>query len=141
MSVGPAYEFVDHTGDIRFIARGATMAEMFQNAARALFAAMAEPEGVRPIDGRAIEASAEDRELLLVAWLAACQEAFDLDRVLLCEFRVEAISETSVRGLARGEPYDSARHEFRTEIKAVTFHELYVREGPDGWEAAVVCDV
>lgn len=141
MPAGPPYEFLDHTGDIRFIARGATMAALFENAARALYAAIAEPDGVRPSVERAIEASAEDREMLLVAWLAACQEAFDLDRVLLCEFRVDAISDTRVRGVTRGEAYDPARHEFRTEIKAVTFHGLAVREVPGGWEADVVCDV
>ncbi len=141
MAAGAPYEFLDHTGDIRFVARGTTMAELFENAARALYAAIAEPAGVRPSVERALEASAEDRELLLVAWLAACQEAFDLDRVLLCEFRVDAVSDTHVRGVARGEAYDPGRHEFRTEIKAVTFHGLSVCETPSGWSATVVCDV
>lgn len=141
MAAGEPYEFLDHTGDIRFVARGATMPELFENAASALYAAMAEPIGVRPSLERVLEASAEDREMLLVAWLAACQEAFDLDRVLLCEFRVGEISDTHVRGVARGESYDPARHEFRTEIKAVTFHGLSVCETPAGWSATVVCDV
>ncbi len=141
MAAGAPYEFLDHTGDIRFVARGATMAELFENAARALYAAIAEPSGVHPTTERVVEASAEDREMLLVAWLAACQEAFDLDRVLLCEFGVEEISDTHVRGVARGETYDPARHEFRTEIKAVTYHGLSVSETPSGWSATVVCDV
>lgn len=137
----PPYEFVDHTGDIRFVARGATMAEMFQNAAMALYASIAAPEGVRPSEERAIEARADDRELLLVYWLSECQKAFDLDRLLLCKFRIDEITDTHVKGIARGEAYDPARHEFRSEIKAVTFCGLYVKETPDGWEAAVVCDV
>ena len=83
----------------------------------------------------------DDRELLLVYWLSECQKAFDLERLLLCEFHVEEISDTRVRGVARGEAFDPSRHEFKTEIKAVTFHGLYLRETPDGWEAAVVCDV
>lgn len=140
MSSAP-YEFVDHTGDIRFVARAATMAGLFENAAKALYASIAASEGVRPLEERPVEARADDRELLLVYWLSECQKAFDLDRLLLCEFRVDEISDTHVRGVARGEPYDPARHEFRSEIKAVTFCGLYVKETSDGWEAAVVCDV
>lgn len=140
MSDAP-YEFVDHTGDIRFVARGRTMAELFENAARALYAAIAGPEGVRALEERVIEVRADDRELLLVCWLSECQKAFDLERLLLSEFRVEEVSDTHVRGVARGEPFDPSRHEFRSEIKAVTFHGLYVKETPQGWEAAVVCDV
>lgn len=132
---------MDHTGDIRFVARGATMAELFENAAKALYAAIAEPEGVRAVEERVVEATADDRELLLVEWLRACQAAFDLDRRLLCAFQVKEISDTRVRGVVRGEAFDPARHAFKTEIKAVTFHDLSVREGPGGWEASVVCDV
>lgn len=135
------YEFLDHTGDIRFLARGRTIAELFENAARALYAAMADPAGVRPIVERRIEAQADDRELLLVHWLSACQARFDLERLLLSEFRVTEVSDTRVAGVVRGEPFDPARHEFHTEIKAVTFHDLHVRETADGWEATVVCDV
>lgn len=135
------YEFLDHTGDIRFLARGKTMAELFENAARALYASIATPEGVRAIEERTIESRADDRELLLAYWLSGCQKAFDLERLLLCEFHVQEISDTHVKGVARGEAYDPTRHEFKSEIKAVTLHELYVKETPDGWEAAVVCDV
>jgi SHS2 domain-containing protein len=60
---------------------------------------------------------------------------------LFNEFAIDSISTTSVRATARGEKIDPARHVIQTEIKAVTYHGLYVREVENGWEAQVIFDV
>ena len=41
-----------------------------------------------------------------------------------------------------GETYDPSRHEFRTEIKGVTYHELAVIQEKDGnWRTRVIFDI
>jgi len=46
-----------------------------------------------------------------------------------------------VAGRAWGEPLDLARHGFKTEVKAVTYHELALTEIPGGIRAHVVVDI
>jgi SHS2 domain-containing protein len=36
---------------------------------------------------------------------------------------------------------DPARHEIKTGIKAVTYHQLYVRKRAGIWEAQVILDI
>jgi len=33
------------------------------------------------------------------------------------------------------------RHLIKTEIKAVTYHQIYVKSGPSGWEAGIIFDI
>jgi SHS2 domain-containing protein len=41
-----------------------------------------------------------------------------------------------------GETFDPQRHEFRTEIKAVTYHELAVTQQKDGtWKTRIIFDI
>jgi len=46
-----------------------------------------------------------------------------------------------VEAIARGEVLDPARHEIKTGIKAVTYHQLYVEESEGGWETQVIFDI
>jgi protein archease len=54
---------------------------------------------------------------------------------------VTEIGRTSVRGILRGEKFNPLRHEFRGEVKAVTYHELAVTRTHSGWQARVIFDV
>jgi SHS2 domain-containing protein len=40
-----------------------------------------------------------------------------------------------------GERFDRTRHRLLTELKAVTWHQLAVRQRDDGWWARVIVDV
>jgi SHS2 domain-containing protein len=42
---------------------------------------------------------------------------------------------------AAWEPYEAARHPLRTELKAVTWHQLRVTRENDAWTARVIFDV
>ncbi|MGH8459275.1 MAG: archease [Nevskiales bacterium] len=44
-------------------------------------------------------------------------------------------------GEARGEKFSKKRHRSRTYIKAVTYHQLSVKQSPAGWRATVFLDV
>jgi len=132
---------IDHTADVGYRLWAPTLAELFAIAGRALFDAVTALDSIQLQLARKIEVEADDVEALLVAWLAElnfyCITAFEL----YGEFNIESISPTSVRATVRGEKIDPARHVIQTEIKAVTYHELYVRQMEIGWEAQVIFDV
>jgi SHS2 domain-containing protein len=48
---------------------------------------------------------------------------------------------TSVRGSLTGEPYDPARHEIKVEIKAVTYHQLTIKQEGGQWVGRVIVDI
>ena len=131
-----AWELIDHTGDVGVTARAPTLEELFAESARAMFSILADapapaPEGTDsfPVSGNAPEEELRD-------FLSELLYRFSADRRMYVSF-------TAGRGKidAAWETYDPARHPLRTELKAVTYHQLeVVREG-DFWKGRVIFDV
>ncbi len=136
-----SFEPIDHTADVGYRLFASSLLELFAVAGRALFDAITELDSIQPQFERKIEAEAGDVEALLVAWLSELNYLCITELELYREFIIEEISTTAVRATVRGEKIDPARHVIQTEIKAVTYHELYVRQTESGWEAQVIFDV
>jgi SHS2 domain-containing protein len=132
---------IDHTADVGYRLFAPSLAELFAVAGRALFDAITELDSIQPKFERKVEAEAGDLEALLVAWLSELNFRCITELELYGEFVIDEISLTTVHATVRGEKIDPARHVIQTEVKAVTYHELFVREVANGWEAQVIFDV
>ena len=138
---GPLYEFFDHTADIGIRARGATLAELFEQLARGLTALIAEDSVLQPREARAIRLSAADAESLLLAWLQELLFWFSTDRFLPVDYALEEVTPISLRGTVRGERFDPARHVQGREVKAITRHLLSVEQRDGRWHGQVIVDI
>ncbi|MCI0697683.1 archease [candidate division KSB1 bacterium] len=136
-----SFEPIEHTADVGYRLFAPTLAELFAVAGRALFDAITELDSIQPQFERKVAVEAGDIEALLVAWLSELNYRCITDLELYSEFAIEEISPNAVRATVRGERIDPGRHVIQTEIKAVTYHELYVRQTENGWEAQVIFDV
>jgi len=137
----PAQEVFAHGADWGVRGRGASLEEAFCNGARAMFSLVVEDlSTVRPRERLAVEAEAEDPELLFVEWLNALLAAGGTAGIVLgdCSVRIEG---NRARGEARGEPYDPARHPAGTEVKGATLTGLRVVGEAGGWVAECIVDV
>lgn len=135
------YETFDHTADLGVRAFGQTYAEVFANAAYALFDLLTDLGKVREDLSLRIRVEATDREDLLVRWLGELLFLCMNRGYLFKEFSFFHLDETSLEGVAQGEKFDPSRHEFKTEIKAVTYHQVEVREKEGTWEARIIFDI
>lgn len=131
--------YFEHGADIGVIGRGATVEDAFVDAARAMFAIMADPGGVERRVEAAVEFAEDDVELALVRWLNALLAAAREQRSVFAEFTLHRAGHVW-HGRARGEPWRDA-HERGTEVKGATLTALSVRQEPGGWEARCVVDV
>jgi len=81
----------------------------------------------------------------MVRWLSELNYHHTVHDWLFCAFSVDAIEATAdglrLSATATGERLDPARHTVHTEIKAVTFHGLEIRETTDGWTVQVIFDM
>ncbi len=140
-SVPPKFEILEHPADVGFLAYGATMEELFANAALALISIAGDVESVREVDRREIEATAEDTESLLYAWLAEIVAVMDAERLSLARVEVTELDAGRVRGVIWGERYDHDYHKSGVAIKAVTYHQFVIERTADGWRARVYLDL
>ncbi len=137
----PKYTYIDHTADVGFKVFGRDLKTLFENAAEGFFEIITDLNRVENIDEREVHVEATDQVALMVEWLSELNYLFLTERHVFSSFEVLQVSETELRAKIKGEPLDLDRHEIYTEIKAVTYHGLYVRHGDSGWEAQVIFDL
>lgn len=136
----PPFDVIEHTADVGIIARGATLPEVFANAAAGMMSFLIQPALVRPRESRRVVVEAEDRDGLLVAWLNELLVLLNGDAFVPREFRIVQLTETRLEAEVLGEPVDPQRHQFRLDVKAATYHQLEISHN-DGWRAKVIFDV
>ena len=135
-----AYETFEHEADIGIRGFGSSPEQAFENAAVALYSVMVNTGKIEPREKKAVTVSAPDRELLLVEWLNALLSLSDIERLVFSKFEVK-IKDTSLTGIAWGEPLDRAWHEAHVEVKGATYHMLSVKEEDGRYRAQCVVDV
>jgi SHS2 domain-containing protein len=139
------YEYLEHTADIKFLAYGKTLEEVFENAALAMFNVMIDTGNVSGETAREVFLTSPDLESLLVDWLSELLYLFEVDEIVFRKFKVKEIREEgsgySITARASGEEFCSESLPFETEIKAVTYNQLEITKTADGWKAQVVVDI
>ncbi|MBR9650515.1 archease [Thalassovita aquimarina] len=137
----PGWSHFPHQGDVGVRGIGRSMAEAFENAARALTEVVAPLASIRSEQSVTVSCRATDPSILLLDWLNEVTYAMATRSMLFGEFHVR-ISGDVLKGEMRGEPVDRARHEPSVEPKGATLTELCVKQQPDGlWLAQCVVDV
>jgi SHS2 domain-containing protein len=139
--VAMKFEIIEHPADVGFVAYGATLGELLENAALAMMSLGCELEAIEEREQREIRASGADNEALLFDWLAEILAVADAEGLALRRAEVTRIGEGEAHGVVYGAKFDKARHRAGTYIKAVTYHELRIDETSEGWMARVFLDV
>jgi SHS2 domain-containing protein len=135
------YEFIEHTADLGFRCFGATLEELFTHAGLAFFEALVNLETIEKRIEKTIEAEADALDELMVNWLDELLFMYDTEGYLFSQFHFEMIEENQLKARASGEILDLERHDVRTGIKAVTYHQLSVVKKERRWEAQVIFDI
>lgn len=132
------YEEIPHTADWALKVRGATMEDLFVNAAEGMYALMgSSPTAGSPQTTREIALDASDVESLLVGWLNELLYFTESEGLAFTRFAVKELTPTRLMAEAVGGPAS----EIKKYIKAATFHNLKIERTDEGVEATVVFDV
>lgn len=135
------YEVFEHTADLGLRIHAASLEALCADAARGLGAVITGDLGqIRPLAEEQFAITGTDPVWLLYDLLSEVHAAFELRRMLFCDFQVSQDA-TGISAIARGEPYDPAVHTLAHEVKAITQHELDVRHDAAGWHATVIVDI
>jgi SHS2 domain-containing protein len=96
---------------------------------------------IRPREQRSVSASGRDPVELVVAYLNELLLLESADGFVGRTIRVLPLGDppTSLVASLAGEPFDPARHTARTEVKAITLHDL--RFDPKRGRARVIVDI
>ncbi len=135
------FEELDHTADIAIRVRGVSLAVLFENAAKGMMAMMTgqTPEG--PLtDTRRVVVHADRADELLREWLSEIIFLVAVEHLVPIEFHIEEIDELTAAAMVQSLPMTEDIARRATEIKAVTWHGLCMKQDARGFTAEVVFD-
>ena len=133
----PRFKPLEHPSDVGIIAFGKDRKEIFENAAYGMFSLMADLDRVEIKNDLKIKVKGDDLESLLINWLNELIFYEDSKKVLLKEFKIEKLADTSLEARASGEKIDMDRHFIFRPVKAATYNQLQISKN----QAKIVFDV
>lgn len=124
------FEFQEHTADVIVVSYGGSLEEAFENAALALFEVMTDTKTVEPKNEDFFTIKGFDELSLLYEWIENFIIEFDVNLNLYSRFKIEKIVEKGrelvLKAKAWGEVFKRNKHPSRTEVKAITYHEMAI---------------
>ena len=129
------------TADVGIWATGGTPEALLEALGLGLFALMTDLRKVRRTEERAVSASGGDATELVVAFLTELLVLEQTDGFIGRDIRARPVGNppTAVLASVVGERFDPDRHTSRTEVKAVTLHDLVF--DPARGRARVIVDI
>lgn len=134
------YEVLSHTADTGIEARAGTLADLIADLATGMFALMAEADPRSAAHEIELEVGGPTPEDLVVEVLSDLLYESEVEDILLCDFDVDPVGERRVKVRARGMPLTEVEIT-GPPIKAVTYHDITVKETDGDWYARVYFDV
>ncbi len=143
--MGNNYEIIEHTADVGLKVSGSTKRELFQNAARGMFFLItgfsAFPEQ-KDREAWPVKCEASTTEDLLVSWLSELLYIHNTEYVVFSDFIIRCLTSRLVQAEVWGVKVKDFPCQIEKEIKAVTYHNLYVQKNKKGqWEASIIFDI
>jgi SHS2 domain-containing protein len=135
------FTVLEHPADLGIEARGTSLVEAFQNAAIGLMSVILDLSTVEPQEQRVVALSGSDHKQLVVKWLSEILYLYDGQDFVCKEFTVHRLTSSSIDATVRGELFNSTKHTTRMDVKAVTYHQLVVRENDQGGLIRVFLDI
>lgn len=139
-AAGSGFALFPHDADLGVHGHGPTIESAFEQAARAITAAVTDTP-VNETERVTLRCAAPDRDLLLVTWLNAVIAEMGVRKMLFARFRVR-IDGTQLDAELWGEPIDPLRHAPACEPKGATCAMAEVKHDAAGtWHARCIIDV
>ncbi|MES0446520.1 MAG: archease [Desulfobacterales bacterium] len=135
------YRLIDHTADFGLHVYGSDSKELFANAAYAMFDLITDVGKLEGLDDCNIQVEGDDWPDLMVNWLRELLYFWNGKEMLVKTADILSLSESDLSAIVKFDQYAPDRHIIKTEIKAVTYHQIQVISGPSGWDAKIIFDV
>lgn len=138
------YTFLEHMVDALIEAHGKNLEEAFESAGLALVDTMVHIEKVDKKIEDHIKVNGWDLKSLLYNWLEDLLIKVTSEGKVYSSFKVKIREKEGVyelEAVAKGENLDIGKHEPKTEVKAVTYHMMDIKQDRKGFTLRFLLDL
>ena len=141
-----AFKFLEGiaTADVAIEATGKTLGEAFAEAALAMFEVQTDTKKVKPKISKKVEIKSEDKKSLLFDWLSKLIYLRDVEKMFFSKFHVKIKKlgkNFKLDANVYGEKIDAKKHEFKVEVKGVSYTQMEIEEKSNKSRIKVILDV
>ena len=136
-----SYKIIDHTADFGIHVFGSDAKALFTNAMVAMFDLITDTGSLKGLEHIDLKIIGEDWADLMVNWLRETLFLWNGRELLVKTAFIESLTQRNLSAKVAFEPYAPERHVIKTEIKAVTYHQIQVYSNRSGWEAKIIFDI
>jgi SHS2 domain-containing protein len=133
-------DIFEHTADVGLRLERPSREQLFRDAAMGMFYIIAPDNLFEPTIEFTVTVDGADDEELMVSWLSELNFYFQTKQYVPVEMDIDIIDNHLVAQI-KCDKVDRQRHNIEIEIKAVTFHKIYVKPEKDMWTAQVIFDI
>ena len=138
------FKYLEHITDAYIEAWGDSLEEAFSYAATAVINVMFEIKNVRGTGKTDFQVEGEDYLELLFNWLEKVLLLISIDNQVISSFEIKISKlDKKYRLTAQGmaEAIDISKHNYRTEIKGITYHEMQVLQEDGQYKVRFILDL
>lgn len=137
------YRFLEHTADVKFVAEGDSLGDVFSESAMALKETICGDIKVLEQEEKKMEVEGVDLNGLLYGFLEEFLILLDSEDFLISSVREIEIDseERKLKAVIVGDKAEN--YKFTNDVKAITYNDMFVKFNEDKniWEVQVVLDV
>lgn len=135
------FEILDHPADIGIKAYGKNLEELFINSVLGSISLVTDTSKLSINLKKEIKLEGNNIENLFTKWLDEIIYLFDSEGFLIKTVHVSTLQDRYINATFEGEKFNPNKHKIKLYLKAVTYHQLEIKETKNGWEAIVFFDV
>jgi SHS2 domain-containing protein len=140
-----SYNFKDHTADIALDVEADNLSELYIAAAYAWQESITDTEIDGVLERKSVTLNEENLEILLVSFLSELNFLFQSEKWLLSSIKqIELNNRNDVWNLSvimLGSKFIRDKLKFKTEIKAITYHQMEIKEVNGKFSTRIVFDI
>ncbi len=134
------YKYIEHPSDIAIQCWGNTLNELLENAAKAIYDYIIDETSKGIKIKKRLNIEANNIEELFSHWISDIIFFSHAHRIFLNRFDYEVLNEKKLIVNAYGMKINKS-NKFKSEVKAMTYHNFSIKKNNDGWEAYFIVDV
>ena len=135
------YRILNHTADFGIQVFGQSAQDVFIQAAYAMMEQIVNRKALEVKFENQLVIEGFDWPDLMVNWLRELLFLWSGNELLMKRALINTLSPNRLSAVLKLDVYSAKRHVIKNEIKAITYHELQVKQTVAGWQAQFICDV
>ncbi len=138
------FKYFETTADIGIEVYSDNLDDAFINSALATMNLITDIDKIKQVTARNITLEADDKESLLYDWITELLILLDSEFFIASNYRIDIKHEKNIYKLdatITGDNYDTTVYNYKTEVKAITYHNMLIEKNDSTHHIRFIVDL